>query len=229
MAELTQSTEEARARRGSGLLALARARLRRSGGGRAASVFRILLFVGFAGAILVVRATDGGDAPLTGFIGAAARWVAWLVGAPLALAAAQDHHALDQRDGIAPLAAIRGFPPRSLEAARVLGAMLEITLALGVPLVALAGLTAAVAGSPALAFVRIGLGFAAAAFAIVAGVTLGGISAACGQLGRARGRLLLFAVVVGPWILADVTGYRSFSIPGALAAALDFALGGAGA
>lgn len=229
MAELTQSTEEARVRRGSGLLALARERLRRSGGGRAASLFRILLFVGFASAILLVRATDGGDAPLSGLIGAAARWGAWLVGAPLALAAAQDHHALDQRDGIVPLVAIRGFPLRSLEAARVLGAMLEMTFALGVPLVALAGLTAAVAGSASLAFVRVGLVLAAAAFAIVAGVTLGGIGAACGQLGRGRGRWLLLAVIAGPWMLADLTGYRAFSIPGALAAALDFALGGAGA
>jgi hypothetical protein len=231
MAELTQSMEaqEARARRRRGLLALARERLRRSGGGRASSVFRILLFVGFAGAILLVRASDGGDARLEGFVSAAAGWVAWLSGAPLALAVAQDHRAQGERDGIAALAAARGFSVRSLEGARVLGAMLEITLALGVPLVALAGLTAVVAGSAALAFARVGLALAAAAFAIVAGVTLGGISAACGQLGRARGRWLLFAVVAGPWMLADLTGHRSLSIPGALAAALRFALGGAGA
>jgi hypothetical protein len=238
MAELSQSereereareAREARAQRRRGLLALERELLRRAGGGRGAYLFRVLLFLGFAGAILLVRSADGGDAPLEGLVGAAARWSAWLVGAPLALSAARDSRAEGQRDGIAALAAARGFSAQAREGARVFAAMLEMTAALGVPLVALAGLAAAVAGSFALVVARVGLALGCAAFAVVAGVTLGGISAACGVVGRARGRWLLLAVIAGPWIVADLTGHRYLSIPGVLAAVLKVTLGGTGA
>jgi hypothetical protein len=228
MAELTQPTRQARARR-RGVVALARAQLRRSGGGRVATVLGGLLVVGFAVAVLLLRAADGGDARLEGLVGTAARWTAWLVGAPIAGAAAEDRRSRNLRDGIDALAAARGFSVQSREAALVLGAMIEAASAIGVPLVALALLTAAVAGSLELAIARLGLALAAFSFAVVAGVTLGGLGATCGVLGRSRGRLLLVALVIGPWILADLTGYRALSIPGALAAALDFALGGAGA
>jgi hypothetical protein len=62
----------------------------------------------------------------------------------------------------------------------------------------------------------------------VAGVTLGGLGAACGRVGHAQGRWLLVAAVVGPWMLADLAGHGAWSIPGALGAVLDFALGARG-
>lgn len=232
MAELTQSTlapRRARTPRLRGVLALTRERLQRTLGGRIAGLFRVLLLVFFVGAAVLVRASDGGNAPLSGLVSAAAGWLAWLVGAPLALAAAHDREARDRADGIDALAAARGFSAEAMRQARVLGAMLEITAAIGVPLLALAGLTIAFAGSLRLALYRVSIALGAAAFAAVAGVALGGIGAAAGRLGRARGRLLLVAVIAGPWILADLTGHRAFSIPGALAAVLDFTLGGAGA
>jgi hypothetical protein len=61
--------------------------------------------------------------------------------------------------------------------------------------------------------------------AVVAGVTLGGAGAVCGRIGRARGRWLLLAVIVGPWVLADLAGHGAWSIPGALGAVVDFVLG----
>src|SRR5689334_10680843 len=82
-----------RARRG-GLIALARARLRRSPGGRFGRALGVLVVLGFGGAILMLRVSDGGQARLEGLVSAAAHWVAWLVGAPVALAAAADRGAL---------------------------------------------------------------------------------------------------------------------------------------
>ena len=86
-------------------------------------------------------------------------------------------------------------------------------------------LTAALAGHGGVALHRLALGVGAAGFAVVTGVTLGAVGSACGRVGRARGRWLLAAVVVGPWMLADLVGHGAWSIPGALGAVLDFALG----
>lgn len=229
MAEASQPTRETRAaRRRGGMIALARLRIRRSGGGRLARVAGIPLLIGFAAAILVLRVSDGPDAPLAGLVSLSARWITWLVGVPLAFAIAGDRRALDRRDGVDALAFARGFSSQSLEYARLLGAMIETSMAIGRSIVLLALLTAALAGSIPQAIARLMLATSAAGYGVVAGVTLGGVAAICGRVGRSRGRWLFFAVAVGPWILADLAGYGAFSIPGALAAALDFALGGAG-
>jgi hypothetical protein len=86
--------------------------------------------------------------------------------------------------------------------------------------------TAALAGSARLALARVGLAILAAAFSGIVGVTLGGLASLCARAGRARGRLLLVALVAGPWALADLLDHGAWSIPGALAAVLDFTLRG---
>lgn len=215
-----------RALRGRGLIALAARRLRASTGGTIATLAAIPVVLAFAGIAVALRSVDGSLAPLSGLVPTAARWLAWVVAAPLALAAARDRRLLDRREGLDALAAGRGFSASALEAARALGAMTTITTALGVPLIVLALFTAALAGSVRLAVARLGLAVLAALFAVIAGVTLGGLASICARAGRARGRLLLFAVVAGPWMLADLLGHGAWSIPGALAAVLDFTLRG---
>jgi hypothetical protein len=212
------------AQRSRGAVALARERLRTSGAGRAARFGAWSTALGFAAVAVSVRATDGKDAALAGTIAAAAPWIAWLAGAPLALAAAEDRRGADRREGILALASARGISSRGLSAARVVAAMTEITAAIGAPILALAVLTAALSGRLSEAFGRILLGLGGVAFAIVAGVTLGGLASACARAGGARGRWLFLAVVLLPWMLADLLGARSWSIPGALAAILDFTL-----
>lgn len=212
--------------RGRGLHALAVRRLRASAGGRIALVLSIPVVLAFGGIAVALRSVDGSLASLEGLVPTAATWLAWLAAAPLALAAARDRRLVDRREGVDALAAARGFSASTLEAARSLGAMTAIATSLGVPLVALAIFTAALAGTPRLALTRLGVAVLAAAFAVVAGVTLGGLASICARVGRARGRLLLFAVVAGPWVLADVLGHGAWSIPGALAAVLDFTLRG---
>lgn len=229
MAERTHAARAPRALRGLGVVSLARRRLRRGGLGRAASVFGALIGVGFAALALVLRVEDGGGAHVERLLVEASGLAAWLVGVPVALAAADDRASRDLRDGIDALAAARGVSARSLEGARVLGAMLEAAYAMALPLGGLALFLVALAGSPARALARLGLTLAAVAFAALAGATLGGLGAACGAVGRARGRLLFLAVLLGPWALAEAYGRPALSIPGALDAALDFALGGAGA
>jgi hypothetical protein len=207
------------------LVGLCRARLAAT---RAARVGRALAWIvagGAAGVGLVLRASDGPEASLAGLPLAAAPWITWIGGGALALAAAGDTAGDDRRDGVEALVAARGFSPASLAAARVLAAMGAVAAAVGVPLVALSILLAALAGRPAAIVHRLGLGLGAAAFALVVGVTLGGAGAIAGRLGRGRGRWLLFAAVAGPWMLADLAGYGAWSIPGALGALLDFALG----
>ncbi|MFT3768629.1 MAG: hypothetical protein QM820_24550 [Minicystis sp.] len=219
------STQQAGLRRSQGAVALARAQLRASRRARAARIGAWLVVIGFAGVAVVVRAGDGAEASLSGVVARAAYWVVWLAGAPLALAAAEDHGAVDRRDGVQALAAMRGVSAAGLGSARVLAAMAEIASTMGVPLFLLALLTAGLAGRAGAAMYRVGVGVGAVAFAVVAGVTLGGLGAACGRIGRSRGRWLLAAVVLGPWLLADLAGHGAWSIPGALGAVLDFALG----
>jgi hypothetical protein len=212
-------------RRTRGVIALARARLRSTRAGRSSRTLGLVYAAGFAVAALVLRASDGAEASLSGLTVIAAHWLPWIVGAPLALAAAEDREAADRREGIEALAAARGFSPRGLAAARVLAAMFEITVAVGLPLAALALFTAALAGRAQVAALRVGLAAGALVFAAITGVTLGAVGAACGRIARARGRWLLTAVVFGPWLVADLSGHGAWSIPGALGAALDFVLG----
>jgi hypothetical protein len=215
-----------RALRGRGLVALAARRLRASAGGTIATLAAIPVVLAFGGIALAIRSVDGSLAPLSGVVPTAARWLAWVAAAPLALAAARDRRLLDRRAGLDALAAARGFSASALEAARALGAMTTITAALGVPLIALTLFTAALAGSVGLAVARLGLAALAAVFAGIVGVTLGGLAAICARVGRGRGRLLFIAVVTGPWVLADLLGHGAWSVPGVLAAVLDFTLRG---
>ena len=215
-----------RALRGRGLVALTARRLRASAGGKVATLAAISVVLAFGGIAVAIRSVDGSLAPLEGLVPTAARWLAWVVAAPLALAAARDRRLLDRREGLDALAAARGFSAAALEAARALGAMRTISAALGVPLIALTLFTAALAGSAQLATARLGVAVLAGAFAVIAGVTLGGLASICARVDRARGRLLLFAVVAGPWMLADLLGHGAWSIPGVLAAVLDFTLRG---
>jgi hypothetical protein len=207
------------------LIALARSRLASTGAGRAARLLAVLSIVGFAFAAVMLRVSDGADAPLSGLTLTAARCLAWIAGAPLALAAAGDRTALDRREGIEALAAARGVSPAGLDAARVLAAMSAVGLAVGVPLAGLSVLATAIAGRGAAMLHHAASGLGALIFAVIAGVTLGGAGAACGRLGRRRGRWLLAVVVLGPWVLADLAGHGAWSIPGALDAALDFLVG----
>jgi hypothetical protein len=58
-------------------------------------------------------------------------------------------------------------------------------------------------------------------FALGAGALLGTLASACGHIGRQRGRLLLFAVLLLPWGAADRLTTVPLSIPGLMEAGLS--------
>jgi hypothetical protein len=212
-----------------GAVALARARLRSTRGGRVGAALAVAITLG--GAIAIAFRIQDGTTSHEGLLGAVVRWLAWGAAAPIALTAAHDRASFDRRDGIEALAATRGFSRAAMHSARSLAAMLEIARAIALPALILSALAALLSGSAQLAFRHIAFGAALAIFALVAGATLGGLAAASGQVGGTRGRALFAALILVPWGLTDLAGGAAWSIPGALNAFLSFAarsMGGPG-
>ena len=205
------------------LIALGRDRLRRTGAARFGTISALIVAVAFAMIALFLRVADG-VAWFPGLIETAAHWITWLAGGWVALAAAHDRPGADRADGLESLVASRGASLEALAASRVLAAMIQVAVAIGRPVAALALFTAAITGTFEMALRHLGFVLAVLVFAAIAGVTLGGVASACGRIGGARGRSLFAAVVIGPWLLADLAGRGAWSIPGALRAVLSFAL-----
>ena len=153
------------------LVALCRARLAGTRGGRFGRVFATIVTGGFAAVAVNLRVNHRPDASLSGLTLGAAPWITLVSGGALAFAAAEDRAAADRREGIEALVAARGFSPASLEAARVLAAMSAVATAIGAPLALLALLTALLAGRAAAVIHGAGVGLGALGFALVAGVT----------------------------------------------------------
>jgi hypothetical protein len=220
--ERARTNAQATRRRIRSLVALCDERLRATRPARVARWLGRLTVVGFAAVAITLRVMDGAEASLSGITSTAAHWLPWIIGAPLAFAAAEDRAARDRRDGIETLARSRGISARGIESARMLAAMTATTRAIGAPLLTLTVLVALLAGRLPVAIERAATCAGAVTFAVIAGVTLGGAGALCGRVGREHGRWLLAAVVLGPWVLADLAGRGAWSLPGALDAVLEF-------
>lgn len=199
----------------------AAARLARRPGSRAG--LALALALAGAGALATAALRLGGGEDLGASV---AGWIAegslWLAGLPVALSAAGDGLRRDAEEGIVTLTAARGLGLRSLELARTLAAirLVSVRVALAPIVASLTWLlsTFALAGAArALA--------ASLLFAVAAGVTFGGLGAACARLGRPRGRTLLLVALFVPWLLASLAGRASFSLPGALSALASLAFG----
>jgi hypothetical protein len=153
-------------------------------------------------------------------LGNALRLLCWVGAGPVALAAASDLSADDRRDGVALLAFVEGFDERVLEGARMAAAMIEATLRIAVPGLAALGMLAALGRAPA-PFAATGSIVLAA---LLGGVVLGGLGAACGRLGGPRGRWLLAALIFLPWVVADAWAAHGLSIPDLIDAGVDSAV-----
>jgi hypothetical protein len=184
----------------------------------------MLMGAGLCATAVVLRAVEGGSGSVRAWVELGTRWLAWVAGAPLALAIARDRITQDREDGIDTLAACRGISPAALESIRMLAAMEQVARAIGIPAVVVCGVFTAMAGSLDAALAGLRLVLAVAVFSVVAGVVVGATAAVCGRIGRRRGRSLLLAVVLGPWLLASLAGPSVWSIPGVLNALLVFLL-----
>jgi hypothetical protein len=142
---------------------------------------------------------------------ALASWVAG-VGA---LSLARDLSERDASQGLAGLARLRGFGARTLERARVAAGAIKLSTTVAIPGM-LVSLTALLRfRSTAGAFTSLGLGLFTVAYALLVGTTLAVLARACSRALPGRGRLLLLAVVLGPWLLAAGTSLPLPSLPGA--------------
>ncbi len=207
---------------------LCRTRLAAARSGRFARGLSLLI-VGFAFVIaLSLRSADGPVAPLGGLLRKTAIVLAWISGGLLTMAAAKDTAAADRADGIEALVSARGVTASLLRAARTLGATVQIVRTIGFPLAAFALATAALAADVPTALRRVIAAALLFAWAIVVGVTLGGLAALCARLFGARGPGALLTIVVGERIVAGALGLAVWSVPGALDAVLSLVLGATG-
>jgi hypothetical protein len=142
-----------------------------------------------------------------------ASWVAGLG----ALSLARDLATRDEAQGVTSLARLRGFGDDVLERARTLAGAVTLFTAVAVPGVLVA--VAALLRFRTLPGVLTGLVLLLLTFAYAA--LLGGVLAVlarlCSKLMPQRGRLLLLAIVLGPWLLGIGTGSSVPSVPGAFA------------
>jgi hypothetical protein len=142
-----------------------------------------------------------------------ASWVAGLG----ALSLARDLASRDEAQGVTSLARLRGFGDQTLERARTLSGALTLFGAVAVPglLVALAALLRFRTLPGALS--ALSLALLTLPYAALLGGVLAVLARLCAKLLPERGRWLLLALVLGPWLLARGTGSTLPSIPGAFA------------
>ena len=182
----------------------------------------MVLFALTTGAVLV-DSTDPVD--LSGFIVQSVRWLLWLGVGPLALAIANGRLERDRADGVEALASLRGHDAGALESARMLAAVVQTSLRIGLPSVLLCLLLALLSWRDAVALLVQAMGLVV--FAMFGGLVVGGAAALCGRVGGRRGRSVLLAVVLIPWVVAAGVQRTEWSLPAvvdlALAATADTA------
>jgi len=195
-------------RRDRAVIALCRRRLN----GRLGARLSWVLGVGGALVVLGLVVVGGESLGTRELIVRGVRWIAWLAAPPIALAAAGAPAERDRADGVDVLVRMHGVSDRRLGVARGVAAMVEVSYRLGLPAVALC-LSVVMVGA---AWPLLGMLPGLVLFAGWGGLVLGGLGAACGHFGGARGRSLLLAVVLVPWVVADAWGVPGVSIPGAV-------------
>lgn len=204
--------------------ALMRSRLARTTLSRVGFVSGMSLALALVVFALIVRASEGPAAPLDGLLDAGAASIAFVAAAPTTLAAATDRRTSDREGGIEALAAMRGLHVARLELARTYAAMMHIARATAFPLMTLALAITALASSGAMALRRIGITLGLVFFSAIVGVVLGSVAALSTRIGGRRGKLVVSAIVLLPWMIGELFDRGLYSIPGALNAALSLIL-----
>lgn len=204
--------------------ALSRSRLERTTLSRVGFTAGMSLALTFVVVALLARASDGATAPLDGLIDTGAAAMVGVAAAPTTLAAASDRRSMDREGGIEALAATRGVHLNQLELARTYAAMMHIARTTALPLVTLGLTVAALASSGAIALQRLVLTIGLVGFAAMVGVVLGAAATLSARVGGRRGKLVVSAIVLLPWMIGGLFGRGLYSIPGALDAALALIL-----
>ncbi len=191
-------------------------RLDKSGWGRFARLNAVVLAVYFAAWVIFLRVDQGTTAPLLGLPVKAARLAVWTAALPLALAASHQRALIERREGFESLSLSLGAPVRALVAARFLAAASRAARAVAIPGVVAALVALACAPSVASVADRALVLALVAGFALLSGVVLGPLAAACELLAPLRGRSLFLVVLAASWGVADLTDRPLLSVTGAL-------------
>lgn len=142
-----------------------------------------------------------------------ASWVAGIG----ALSLARDLVERDAAQGIVGLARLRGFGARELERARIVAGAIKLATTVTIPGVMVA-LTALLRfHTLSTTVTALSLLLFSLLYAGLLGTVLATLARACSRAMPARGRLLLAATVLGPWLLAAGLDAKLPSIPGAFA------------
>ncbi|MES1184840.1 MAG: hypothetical protein ABUL60_13585 [Myxococcales bacterium] len=124
----------------------------------------------------------------------------WVAGVG-ALSLARDLTTRDATQGVTGLARLRGFGERQLEHARVVAGALRLSTTVLTPGLMLALATLLRFRTLHGTVVALGLGLASVPYAALVGTSLSALGRACSGWLPGRGRLLLLALVLGPWLL----------------------------
>jgi len=193
-----------------------RYRLRRTWGVRIGRISAILVAAGFVAVAFALTKTDGSLASLAGIVPRSARWLAWLAAGPALLSAANARSAADRAEGVHAFAMSRGASFGAITSARTVATMVEAAWLIAVPAVLVGVVSTALSASSHQALLRLLSTGMVLGFAVAAGTTLGIVASVSSRLGGTRGRSLFAAIILVPWVVADVSGHVQWSIPGAL-------------
>lgn len=144
----------------------------------------------------------------------------WVAGAG-ALSLATDLAARDQAQGLSSLARLRGFGEAELERARTVAGAIRLAT-----IVMLPGLIISVASllrfrTLHAALLALGLGLLTLPYAAIVGSVLATLARVCQRVMPGRGRLLLLAICLGPWLVGKGLSSDVPSVPAAFAWLLD--------
>lgn len=196
------------------MVSLCRQRIRRRFGARLA--WLLALSVALVFGAIGAGADAGTDASV--LLGNAMRWLCWVGAGPLVASVALSPRARDRQDGVVALVARHGVAEPRLATGRFIAAATETTLRVLVPALLACAMIAAAGRLHAGPVLVAGV----LATSLLAGASLGALGASCGLWGGERGRLVLVALVVLPWAVADQWSMPALSVPGALDAAIVF-------
>jgi hypothetical protein len=169
--------------------------------------------IGISYAILewTSAASFGASAKLWARAMATATWVAG-VGA---LSLARDLPERDAAQGLTSLARLRGFGEAEVERARSVAGALRLSKTVATPGLILALATLLRFATLPGALVALSLSLLTLPYAALVGGILAPLARSCSRWLPGRGRLLLLAIVLGPWLLATGLGVFVPSIPAA--------------
>lgn len=202
------------------LARMGRARLTRTGFGRAARFGSIALATFAVVWLIALRVADGAYAPALGVPVRVARYAFWLGAVPWALAAANERTLADRRDGIEALALSRGLTLASLAWARALCSVTGSARAILIPSLLAGVASAAIAPTVRVLVERALVLVSVATYGIASGVVLGALGALCDMVAPKRGRSVFIALAILSWAASDLANDPRLSLTGLLGSVL---------